>query len=166
MPTEAQSNVTDETLLEALAELRPLRRAAQAASGKYSKGLAKWAKAGVDRKAVQAAMAARDLDHEEVKETQRQTIRLMALINMPLTEADLFGGAPIPTKIVEQVSLDDVFDVGYLAGKGGRGLDDNPYNGEPGSERFIRWRDGWQQGQLENAYPAGDPKKADATRGL
>lgn len=161
------TNTTDETIAEAIRDVLPLKRQAAAASGKLSKAYSKWEAAGVPRKALQEALKKRDVEKDEVVSDLAMQLRILKVMNITIDQGDIFprDALSVKDKIREEMTMVDVEDAGYAAGKAGRPVADNPYNDKPGSEYFITWRDGWEKGQLENAMPNGDgPKTANTER--
>lgn len=167
MADKAAENVTDETRLQAIREFVTARRKAAAAAALCSQIVQKYKKLGVNPAALRQIAKMRDQDPDEVLETQREVVRMSALLNMPMNQEDLFPGdeAPLPTQVQVEQSAWEAEDAGYLAGKAGRAIDSSPYNHQPGSELFVKWRDGWQKGQEAIAYEMGpDTKQASDER--
>lgn len=61
---------------------------------------------------------------------------------------------------IAEPTLDGYEELGYIAGKNGRNMDEAP--GKPGEEKHARWVTGWRRGQAELAKstfnPAADDK--------
>lgn len=162
MADKAAENVTDTTRLEAIREIVTAKRRAAVVAAECSAIVRKWNKAGVHTKAAQIVAKLRDEDPEEVVELIRELVRMLALVQIPVEQAELFPeeGA-LPSKVIEEQSEWEAEDAGFLAGKAGRPIDDSPYNHQPGSALFVKWRDGWDRGQAAIAYSMGpDAKQA------
>lgn len=163
MADKATENVTNETRAEALREYVQAYREAQRASGKKAKVLQKWAKAGIPAEVLKEAVKVRDMDPQEVMDLDREKARMKALIIPEYSKTmDMFGDkldTSLKGSAATEMSAWEAEDAGYLAGKAGRPIDSSPYNHQPGSELFVKWRDGWQKGQADIAYEMGPEAK-------
>ena len=168
---KSQSNCTDATIQKFAREILGLKERKDQAASEYQSAWKRAKAAGVKPDPLKAALKAKERDPDDVVADQRAYIRYCALLNIPLTQADLFEGAPDAEEAPSQDEADEHarFDAnrdGVAAGRAGQSRDANP--ARPGELRFAAWDAGWLSGQQaiaeEMAQPAPVVKKASTRR--
>lgn len=105
-------------------------------------------KAGVNTTQMLKAISAKAVSVPETITDIKDFIRYLALLNMPVTQQELFGKSGEET-INDQRTQDertwDAGQAGYNAGKAGRTIDECPHT--PGAEEDAEWRKQWHRGQ-------------------
>lgn len=105
-------------------------------------------KAGCNTTKMLAAMQAKNVNLPDVIADIKDYIRYCAMMNMPITQVELFGESA-EAQIANQRTQDDrtwdAGEAGYAAGKAGRSIDECPHT--PGSEEDAEWRKQWHRGQ-------------------
>lgn len=170
--TDKASNVSDGTIKQHIREVTTLKEAAESAHGEYRAAL-KAAKAdGVDTKELTEALKARKREPEDVVRSLHTRIRYLALVNIPVHQMDLFGGAAsIGPAVVADEDLNEedaeharweAQEVGHKAGLDGDVKENNPH--PPGTFRNQAWFGGWKTGQEQLAKGPAGVKKASTRR--
>ena len=158
------SNVLDNTINKHIRLLTALKEEADqlaadatSAKGKYRAGL-KAAKAdGLNTEMLVKAMNDKKREQEDVTADLKSYVRYLALVNMPVTQMDLFGtgaasagGAAPPPGMTDQEHHEwEIIEAGKKAGREGDLATNCPH--VFGSEDAQLWRRGWDQGTRETA---------------
>lgn len=136
-------------------QLRQQKRKCDEENG-VLRNIVKRAKAdGQNTKSMLNAIKATKLDPDVVAADLRDQIRYMAIIHIPLTQAELFDGwdGTVTEKTAREDDLWDADDKGYHAGRHGVPISDAPY--EAGTERHVHWMVAWKKGQAAIARELG-----------
>lgn len=164
-PQDQKSNVPPETIRSAVRECSQLKAAIDAATGEYRACLKKWKSQGVNPKMIAEVIQARKVDPGVIQQEMRERIRYLALFNMPTKQSDLFNGLDLSGTTQKEQAEHREWEaktLGYEAGYAGKPIDENPWHDKPGSESFVNWREGWQDGQAALARQTfHKPEKAD-----
>ena len=150
----ASNNVTDKTRLDIAKQYMEIQRKQRQLSGQMTQLKNRAKTMGINVKGMVRALAARDVDPDEALEEAREFLRFGAMFRLPLSLEELFpeGAREGEETVDKDVAQFEAYDAGYLAGSNGRSIDDSPYNGQPGTEVFVEWRKGWNDGQASIAY--------------
>lgn len=153
---DGSNAIDDSTRLAAIKELNELDRRIQSLAGHKSKALQRLKNLGMTAaqlKGLNRARAAKQADPEEVIEEQREFARTAALLRLPTEQMGFDLGGYEPDSATEViVDNQEAFDLGFAAGKHGKPITDSPFNNAPGTEKYVMWRDGWDEGQASIAY--------------
>jgi ribosome modulation factor len=120
---------------------------------------------GQNTKSLLAAIKTTKLDPAVVAADLRDQLRYMAIIRVPMTQAELFGSwdSTVTEKTAREDDLWDADDKGYHAGRHGVPIEDGPY--PAGTERHVHWLKAWHKGQAAIAREMGpDVTQASTTR--
>jgi hypothetical protein len=110
------------------------------AKGKLQQAYGAAEEDGVDVNALRAARKAQKQDRAVFAHTYVETGRFLRLINSPLADPEQLNLFPDPGW-PEPVNANLA---GYVVGKAGGPIDDNPHT--PGTESFAQWRTGHELG--------------------
>lgn len=155
------SNVSNEAIAQFAIEAGKAQREIDEATGRKRAVLKRAKAAGVDTKALLAALALKKLDPDVVLQQQRDLIRYVGIIApyVPMTQAELFQGldtAPLAERAAQDMTTWEAEERGYNAGIAGGGMDDCPF--EPGTPAYVAFHEGFIRGQsviAERMGPAG-----------
>lgn len=141
------SNVPNETWLQFVREASATKREIEEASGRHRSVMKRAKAAGCNPKIIALAIASKRQDPAIVSNEIRDTVRVLNLVGVTMTQTDLFAGwSP---EVTEKAAMEhDHFTAderGYDAGKAGQDRDGNPF--EPGSPFHVAWDAGWLKGQ-------------------
>jgi ribosome modulation factor len=171
--TDKASNVSDATINKHIRTVTSLKAAADSAHGEYRAALKAAKTDGVDTKELTEALKAKRLEPEDVVRSLHTRIRYLALVNIPVHQMDLFGGA-VSVGTAALVPDDDLSEedaeharweaqeVGHKAGLDGDVKENNPH--VPGTFRHQAWFGGWKTGQEQLAAGPSGIKKASTRR--
>lgn len=148
--TEAPpSNVTDETRRSFLQKAISAKQDAETYHAIYTNVLKQAKKAGLNTKAMVHAMGDKKRDVADVITDIRDHVRMLACLNMPVTQEEMFPTAGPAAPEASGAAGDDAAwyasQAGYDAGRAGRKIDECPHT--PGAEEDAAWRKGWHRGQ-------------------
>jgi ribosome modulation factor len=170
--TDKASNVSDTTINKHIRSVTSLKAAADSAHGEYRAALKAAKTDGVDTKELTEALKAKRLEPEDVVRSLHTRIRYLALVNVPVHQMDLFGGAAsVGEPAIADEDLDEdeaeharweAQEVGHKAGLDGDLKENNPH--PPGSFRNQAWHGGWKTGQEQLAKGPAGVKKASTRR--
>jgi ribosome modulation factor len=165
MDQSAPQNVSNETWLEFVREATASKRQIEEATGRHRAIMKRAQSAGCNPKILALAIQSKRKDPVVVVSEIRDTVRVLNLVNVTMTQQDLFGGWE-PAVNAGAKAVQELFDAeerGYKDGKNGVAADENPYT--LGTEASQAWGRGWSNGKDAAAAtkPAG-AKAADATR--
>jgi len=149
-------NCTDETRLDFYKQALIAKIAHESAAATAGKKLAQYrsvlkeaAKAGVDSEAIANQLKVRFQDPDDVLRAERERLKMMELTGfIPGLLDKLTDGYNVyqPTrKEQETLKAAVAYDEGHYAGRRGHSVDGNPHS--PGSQGYVRWREGWHDGQ-------------------
>ena len=105
-------------------------------------------KAGINTKKMLEAISAHEVSLPETITNVKDYIRYCAMLNMPVTQVELFGKSAEEQISYQRTQDERTWDAGqggYSAGKAGRKIDECPCT--PGSEEDAEWRRQWHRGQ-------------------
>jgi ribosome modulation factor len=148
-------NANPEDVSACFAEYSDLRGQAARIGQKISTMLGRYEKTGVDTKAIKHAYAAAQKDPNAVAAQERKNaeyLRMLDIIEIePDGQASMLPGLTIvkPTgKAAEGLMVARAHTDGYNSGLHGAKVEACPTEkfGGPGSEGFVAWRNGWQDG--------------------
>lgn len=160
-------NLTPDTFAELWINLRNEKRLLDEASSRYRTHRKRMEKAGVDLKALALLEQLHKLDDDVASTRVRSMLKLAAWLQMPIgTQPNLFeevADAP-GKKMTEALSLQQIREEGYAAGRRADDRDENPHDN--GSEAAVEWFKGWDEGQRANgaAMAAGEPPRPNKPR--
>lgn len=168
------SNVSDATLQKHIRAISGFKTTLESAQGEYRAALKAAKSDGVNTGQLIAAFSAKKREAEDVTGDLRQYLRYLALLNMPMTQGDLFAGAADaePDDGDAEGSEDgeggedtehqqwEAQQAGFKAGAEGAFKTTNPYG--PGFQHDA-WHAGWMKGQ-ETLVTKGGVKRASARR--
>lgn len=155
-------SVPDEVYERHLAKIDSTAKAMERAKAEYdqAKGVHQSAfkAAKGDGCDIDAIRLARKLDKQDSGVTQvmyANVSRVLNLMESPLgsKQLDLFGAIAVPAP-----APIDPFERGVGDGKAAVDAGQNPY--DPGSPEFVKWAEGWTQGQEQNAAKIGKANPA------
>jgi ribosome modulation factor len=170
-------NVSDATiqkhirqLTELKSEADSLKDQAKSANGHYRAGVKAAKDAGINTDQMIQAMKDKQREASDVIADMRDYIRLIALLNMPVTQMDLFGTEQNDNEAAQpslhgaptEHELWDAEQKGKTAGTTGHPKETNPH--PPGLALNQAWHRGWIRGQEENARGSRDGVKKASTR--
>jgi hypothetical protein len=124
-------------------------------------------KAGIPTVALLRAIAQRHMDQDEIIANEREWVRMRALLGMPVEQTELFPDIVASSLDDEERRKQAIFGIeqmGYLAGKSGQPIEDNPFHQSLESEQFTVWARHWHKGQARLARgltPPKPPKRTD-----
>jgi ribosome modulation factor len=161
----APANVSNETWLEFVREATATKRAIEEATGRHRSVMKRAKAAGCSPAILALAIQSKRKDPAVMVSEIRDTVRVLNLVNVKMTQADLFGGwePQVNAGAAAVQALFDAEERGYAAGKAGAAAGDNPY--QLGTEAAQCWGKGWSAGKdaAAAAKPAGTTQ-ADASR--
>lgn len=167
LDTTPPSNVSNEAIAQFAIEAGTAQREIDEATGRKRAVLKRAKAAGVDTKALLAALALKRRDPDDVLTEQRNIIRYAGIIapHLPMSQAELFEGLdqrPLADKAARQMQEWDADERGYAAGLNGGSMDDCP--AAPGTPVYVRFHAGFMRGQAVIAERMGDNAKPANTR--
>lgn len=144
------SRLTPEVFLEHVHAVRGTARKLSEAQADHRNAMKRAKAAGVNNKAMVAAIAMLKEDQPVVEAHHRDLTRYLTWLGSPLgTQGSLFGAsddAPRPTeKAQAEHAAWAAREAGYEAGASGTARDQVPY--EIGSPLHAEWDAGWSEGQ-------------------
>jgi ribosome modulation factor len=158
------NTISNDAAVDWMRQVRQQKRKCDEENG-VLRNILKRAKAdGQNTKSMLNAIKASKLDPAEVAADLREQLRLMALIHMPMTQAELFDwDAAVTEKTQRADDMWDADDKGYRAGRHGAAIEECPY--DPGTELHVTWLASWHKGQAAIARELGpDEKQASTAR--
>ena len=155
----AQSNVPNETWLQFIREAGATKRDIEEASGRHRSVMKRAKAAGCNPKILALAIAAKRQDSAVVLSEVRDTVRVLNLVGVEMTQVDLFGSwtPEVSEKEADAFDQHTAEDFGYRSGKAGQDRAANP--NEPGTPFHVAWDAGWIRGQAVIAEQMGPDKK-------
>lgn len=172
---ETKSNVNPDDIARCAAEYESLMGESARIGQKIATMFGRYAKVGVSKKGIKAAYRRRDMTQAEIRAEMAEDLHYLSVLELVEWDASgqgslaaVFGG-PVQKPSMEAQALKDAasaFNAGYKAGRGGTPIDACQH--PTGSELFVRWRDGWVDGEADRiahgpvAKP-GRPKKTPET---
>jgi hypothetical protein len=159
------SNVTNDTLAQALREAVDCTVGLNAWKAKFKGVLKKWEGRGVSRRAIKLAIAERGRERGDFIADQRQLMRFLAIEGTKLTPDILFDNLDMNLAAAANETHRKWLaeDSGYQAGFAGKERETNPF--PPGSEWYALFDRGFLRGATvyrESLPP--DQEVADTTR--
>ncbi len=151
-------NVTDETVLEYYGRTAITLRKLDSARTEHMAEMKRAKAAGVSNKMMSDMHRDRKRDPDEIVLELKNRVRALALINMPVTQIELFPIYEPSESIQANIERLDAEAAGYEAGKGGQSRDDNPHT--PGSAACAHWDTQWHEGTAEQAEPDDEGEDA------
>ena len=153
-----------------LSEFTELKTASQRLAQKIKTALGAYKAKGGDAEEIKFAHKMAKLDKGEAQAKVRRMNRAAVWAGIIEIEQDgqasfaATFGAPVVAKKGEtrtslKLSATRAKADGYNSGLAGSPIDASPFNGQPGSEEFVWWRDGWTQGHED--YLLNHPEAAD-----
>jgi ribosome modulation factor len=108
-------------------------------------------KAGVPTDALLRAIAQRHKDQDEVIRDEREWVRMRSLLGMPVEQIELFPNdlafRPVDDEERDKQLAFGAEQLGYVSGKNGNLVDNNPFHQSDESEQYVAWVNGWRRGQ-------------------
>ena len=142
-PPSIGHNVPDEVIERHVKKITQTGAALETAKGAHQSAYAKAKEDGVNTDALKLALKLHGKrDHGVVVTDYADTGRILKLMGSPLaTQLDMFQdlNAAEPPPYAE----------GLKAGRNAEPPENNPH--KAGTEKFVRWAEGWAGGQAENA---------------
>lgn len=153
------SNVSDGTIREAQAQYAADKHAVEECTAVLRVNLKRFKKLGVNTKMIIAAHNLSRLGLDNARAEMAETIHYGSLLGLNFT--DLLDGIAQSTEGTPDFIA---AEQGYLAGKIGSPVDDNPY--EVGSENHAAFARGWHRGKsFADKHAPPHVKQASAERG-
>jgi hypothetical protein len=150
-----QSNVPDAVIQNHLQICGRAKSDVDEANGRHRAALKQAKAAGVNQRMLTAVLRDVRKDADVITINLRDYIRYRALMDMPVSQADLFGMLSVPGGVAaasEEIDVSAAFHHGQAAGRTGKARDGNPYDGEARKA----FDDGWLSGQREIAAELGE----------
>jgi hypothetical protein len=154
--------VTNETIQHHIRCCSDAKRSADEAAAELKKRLKAAATDGVNRKMVATVLRDRDKDPDKLRADLRDRIHYLALVNIPVFQADLFASADVAPEAATEHSTWEADNEGYTAGLAGAARAANSH--PPGSELFAAWDSGYLRGQAKIAAGMKRAPKMASTR--
>lgn len=163
-PHTGSNTASNDAWDEAIRQYRVQKRKCDEENGVLRSILKMAKKNGINPKAIRDGVAAQKLDPDVAMGDVRDTLKVMALIHVPISREALFDwDTEISTASAHQDDLWDVGEAGYRAGRAGSSSDDCPYDVE--GEFGQHWLAEWHKGASGRARELGpDSNPAHATR--
>jgi hypothetical protein len=149
------TNVTDATIRKHVQALTGLKLSADSAHAEYRAGLKAAKRDGINTGQFIAAMGAKKREIEDVTADLRNYVRYLSLVNMPVTQTDLFGSSKNTEEAEDEAGelsehkRWEAEQAGFKAGTEGHLKESNRHTA--GSELHQAWHSGWMRGQTQNA---------------
>jgi ribosome modulation factor len=166
----AAMNVNPDDIAACFSDYSALRSDIARLQQKIAATLARYEKLGVDPRAIKHAYAQASKDPAEVAAEHRRNGDYLRLLDLITVEANgqtsfadgIAAGAPakLSAEAAEKVFLARVYNDGYNSGLAGGKIDACVHG--PGSEAFVRWRDGWSDGHSDRLLKNLDADKVTA----
>lgn len=169
-PANELSNVPDEVWVEALTYQAEAEVIQMRANAKRSAAIRKFEAQGIDWGAVKLAHQLKKMEPTEREARLTANTRAMRAAGISWDssgQASFEMGDPPssaagpPSHGSEKLARARAFADGYNSGRHGATLESNPFAHMPGSEEYVRWRDGWEDGQADRILLK--PEKANET---
>jgi ribosome modulation factor len=153
-----ETNVPDAVIQKHVRLLTGLKLSADSAHAEYRAGLKAAKSDGINTGQIIAAMGAKKRELEDVVADMKNYVRYLSLVNMPVTQTDLFGSSTNQPDDSDDEGEDgeltehlrwETEQVGFKAGSDGHLKESNPHFA--GSARNQAWHEGWMRGQKQNA---------------
>jgi ribosome modulation factor len=163
-PDPGSNTMSNDSAVDWMRQIRQQKRKCAEENG-VLRNILKRAKAdGQNTKSMLDAIKTTKLDPAEVAANLREQLRLMALIHVPMTQAELFAWDTAVTEKTQRADdMWDADDKGYRAGRHGAAIEEAPYS--PGTELHVSWLAAWHKGQAAIARELGpDEKQASTAR--
>ncbi len=162
----SKSNVDSALISQYMREATVAKRELDEKQGSYRSVLKRAKGAGIETKALIAAMNAKKLDDDDVIRDLRNTIRYYSIAGIGVSKSGLFDDLDIA--VADDVKEDQgqwaAEEAGYEAGKSNGAREDNPF--PPGAPTHAKWDKGWRRGkQVLAGQPADAAKPASTRRG-
>lgn len=156
------NTASNDAAVDWMRQIRQQKRKCEEENG-VLRNILKRAKAdGQNTKSMLDAIKASKLDPAEVAANLRDQIRYMALIHVPMTQAELFNWDTAVTEKTQRADdMWDADDKGYRAGRHGAAIEECSY--EPGTELHVAWLAAWHKGQAAIARELGPNEKQAST---
>ena len=163
---EVKTNgLAPEDFLKLYRAIKDTKRVKDEASSAHKAARENFKAAGGDLNAMKIVDHLQGLDDAEAELRMRETLRYAAWLGLEIgTQIDMFGDAPqvdLTASVASQHREWEAEQAGYKAGKAGEPIDNCPHSG--GSPYFVRWRQGWNDGQaaLAATLKPNDDETAD-----
>lgn len=145
-------------------EIEEVRDALKSLIGQRRSQVKAARKSGVPTDALLRAIAQRHKDQDEIIRDEREWVRMCALLGMPVEQIELFPDLISSVIDSEERAKQLAFaaeELGYVAGRNGHLIDNNPFHQSDESEQFAAYVNGWHRGQAHLAKGLSQP----STRG-
>jgi hypothetical protein len=153
----ALSNVTDETYQHHIRACSDALEAMKEAQAEY-KGRLKAAKSdGCNSKMLAVSLKDRSRDPDRLRGDMRDRIRILALLNIPVVQAELFTSVEVSEDAAATHNAWEADGAGYKVGLRGGDRDENPHT--VGTELYGAWDTGYRRGQAKIAKEMAAPPK-------
>lgn len=163
---DLKPNVNPDDVAACYTEYASMRADVARLGQKIAAMFGRYAKSGVDEKAIKAAYAASSKDPSEARAQHRRNTEYMAMLDIIKFDEAGQGGfidglvvtvAKPSDAASERVRLARIYSDGYNSGLAGGKIDASSH--APGSEAFVRWRDGWTDGHADRLARNPDADK-------